>query len=481
MVYDFVGPYDRPFRGIREWWFGEHLPWDRAFPKAVFSTSFICAATADSLTLVAYVKSRFVAPIKGISNVPYISRHKEGNHTNRESDEGEIEIRGPVEIMIVDLDFYQLSPASASATAGTTSSKTSVLPSANKMSAETSSFLSNSENALGFKMRINYNWCMADLYGLLVQMNRRILPKVTKLREGLWYPPRTMSGIPAPNSRFVLPETTGKSQALVSKLLNSQFFRKKASSSSTSPSRSTFLNEQNDINGSNHQKVGFHLHRSQKYTQRMWSTASNTSEDVDVTSTGTGRHRVIASPSTTEVDPNDRTTILRRGRKNDDEDLVDKWENLFTEDVLFYGNPFGIGRAESVEEIRGEIFEKILDRAFDSYFVEPDIVVCEGEFCGIHAHLCASVWRKSSWLGVALDYDDQNYTRNHMSRTTTGRRKAVESPTSSTPSCMYRIRFALHLNIEKGEKIKDAYWLIDLLGAFKQMGRDLVADAKKLV
>ena len=90
-------------------------------------------------------------------------------------------------------------------------------------------------------------------------------------------------------------------------------------------------------------------------------------------------------------------------------------------------------------------------------FVEPDIVVCEGEFCGIHAHLCASVWRKSSWLGVALN------------------KNKINKP------CMYRIRFALHLNIENGQKIKDAYWLIDLLGAFRQMGRDLVAEAKKLV
>ena len=155
-IYDFSSP-DGPYVGIAKWWAGEHIPWNRAFPSTTFAaaTGFIEAGSDSFHTVTTYAQATMVAPFKGIPNW-----HREDP------------AKKPLNVTVVDLDFYKVG--------------------------------NNTEG----EFRILYNGCVADLYGLMVQAGYRLLPRYTNrdgdtLPEGIYYPPRTMSGIPAPNSKFV--------------------------------------------------------------------------------------------------------------------------------------------------------------------------------------------------------------------------------------------------------------------------------------
>lgn len=167
------------YRSIREWYDGEHIPWNIAFPHTTFAgtTGIIFAGDNKFVTLITYAQSTFsgnFTPGGGAGSIP-------ATH-------------GPVTIS--DLDFY----------------------------------------ILGDDGKIAWNGCMADVYGIMVQAGYRcvsqssfllphnatilrlfacrLLPK-PPLPEGLLYAPRNMLGIPGPVSKYVNPADTEPSRAVM--------------------------------------------------------------------------------------------------------------------------------------------------------------------------------------------------------------------------------------------------------------------------
>lgn len=308
-VYDFSSP-DGPYVGIKNWWSGEHIPWNKAFPNTTFAggTGFIEAGSDNYNTVITYAQATMEEDFKGIPCRHAVTGEK-------------------VNATIVDLDFYKV---------GT--------------------------NADG-DFRILYNACIADLYGMMVQSGRRLLNrfwingyggKKLYLPEGLYYPPRTMSGIPAPNSKYVDPEDTEKNLILFKQMLKN------------------------------------------------------------------GTHGI--SP--------------------------------FTQDVVLYANPYGIGMA------RGELqVINTLDKLFHTPFetgkkgidtsADNFVLVCEGPMCGVHGYWYAEN-QTGKWLGQMNKFG---------------------------PHTPVRLRFSIHANFV-GDRVKDMYLMFDIPQCMKQMGRDLFKELK---
>jgi hypothetical protein len=173
---------DAPYHGIKSWWSGEHIPWNVAFPSSRFAavTGFIFAGHEDKVTLTTYAKSFFVNDFKGIPHTPTATKRQELASLG-------IDANAPIPMTIVDLDFYHVGHDTNSG-----------------------------------EQRILYNWCDGDLYGMMVQTGR-VLLKPTGLPQGVWYPPRTMEGIPAPFSEFATPEKTREASAEVEAIFQKLF------------------------------------------------------------------------------------------------------------------------------------------------------------------------------------------------------------------------------------------------------------------
>jgi len=149
------------YNGIRAWYDGEHIPWNKAFPQTTFAgtTGIIFAGDDRFVTLITYAKSVFV-----------------GNFTPGGAAGTIPATHGPV--TIADLDFY----------------------------------------ILGDDGKISWNGCLVDVYGIMVQAGYRLLPK-PPLPEGLLYAPRNMDGIPGPVSAFVSAADTKKSKPVMMETL----------------------------------------------------------------------------------------------------------------------------------------------------------------------------------------------------------------------------------------------------------------------
>jgi len=155
-TYDFACP-NCTYNSIRNWYLGEHIPWNTAFPHTTFAgtTGIIFAGNNKYVTLITYAQATFAndfTPGGGAGSIP-------ATH-------------GPVTIS--DLDFYVL----------------------------------NDDG------KIQWNGCMADIYGIMVQAGYRMLPKPV-LPEGRLYAPRNMAGIPGPVSAYVNQDDTAPSHAVM--------------------------------------------------------------------------------------------------------------------------------------------------------------------------------------------------------------------------------------------------------------------------
>mmetsp|Transcript_146650 Transcript_146650/g.408573 ORF Transcript_146650/g.408573 Transcript_146650/m.408573 type:complete len:191 (+) Transcript_146650:1-573(+) len=182
----------------------------------------------------------------------------------------------------------------------------------------------------------------------MVQSGHRLLPAPV-LPEGLLYPPRSMAGLPAPDSSFVEPGTAPRSLALVRRALEADW-----------------------IEGSR---------------------------------------------------------------------LFTAW----SEDLAFYG-PWGIGMARGKQQLRDLVLAPLV-AAFSDRSFAVDSLLCEGTICGLYGYFQGL--HVAPWLGQAPALA----------------RKAV------------RMRISLHFNIDEvAWKILDAYCLMDIPGAMKQMGRDLFVE-----
>jgi len=286
-TYDFAMP-NGTYHGLNEWFHGEYSKWHVSFPEPRWAgDGIIFAGDETQVTIVGYGLVDFVADFYGIP-APKSSP--------------------PAQLLVVDLDFYIV-------------------------------------NAEG---RIQWNGCMVDSYGIMVQSGHRLLP-APDLPEGLLYPPRSMAGLPAPMSSYVDPIVTPRSLALVRRALKVDW-----------------------IEGSQQLEA--------------WS-----------------------------------------------------------EDLAFFG-PWGIGMARGKEQLRRSILGPLV-AAFSNRSFSVDSMLCEGTICGMYGHL--NGLHVAPWLG---------------------------QPPAPVQKAV-RIRISLHFNIDEvAWKILDAYCLMDIPGAMRQMGRDLFAE-----
>jgi len=149
-TYEFAAP-NATYHSIREWYDGEHVHWNEAFPSTKFAgtVGLIFAGNNEAVTLITYAQANFEKDFYGI---PAPSDHRR--------------------VVVADLDFYRIADG-----------------------------------------RIQWNGCMSDLYGVMVQAGFRLLPKPL-LPEGILYPARTMTGMPAPESKWVSAAQTARSEVL---------------------------------------------------------------------------------------------------------------------------------------------------------------------------------------------------------------------------------------------------------------------------
>lgn len=154
-TYQFSAP-DATYHSIREWYNGEHVHWNVAFPRTKFAgtVGLLFAGNDEYVTLITYAQSNFMQDFYGI---PAPSDHRH--------------------VVVTDLDFYHVKDG-----------------------------------------KIQWNGCMSDLYGMMVQAGYRLLPKPA-LPEGLLWPARTMTGLPCPESKWVKAEHTVAAEALFRKSL----------------------------------------------------------------------------------------------------------------------------------------------------------------------------------------------------------------------------------------------------------------------
>jgi len=116
--------------------------------------------------------------------------------------------------------------------------------------------------------------------------------------------------------------------------------------------------------------------------------------------------------------------------------------HLWAEDMDWYG-PFGIGYAPSKQDYE-VFFLQPFREAFSQREIEINVLTCEGSYCGVNGFIHGV--HSGPWLG--------------------------EEATNS----QVRIRFGFHYRVDLQQKtIPEGYALIDLPGAFIQMGVDLYA------
>jgi len=150
VTYAFSAP-NATYHGIPAWYSGEHLRWNVAFPKSRFATgTWFIVAGSEK-----YVTGITYAQAnfeKDFYGIPPPADHRH--------------------IHTVDLDFYHVSNG-----------------------------------------RIQWNGCIVDTYAIMVQAGYQLLP-APGLPEGKLWPPRTMTGIPAPESKWVTQGDTERSEEL---------------------------------------------------------------------------------------------------------------------------------------------------------------------------------------------------------------------------------------------------------------------------
>jgi len=71
--------------------------------------------------------------------------------------------------------------------------------------------------------RISYNWCMVDIVDIVQQGGYHVLPPAPLPEDGLFPPPNSMDGIPAPNSNFVNISHTKEAAKVFGRMIQEDF------------------------------------------------------------------------------------------------------------------------------------------------------------------------------------------------------------------------------------------------------------------
>ena len=113
---------------------------------------------------------------------------------------------------------------------------------------------------------------------------------------------------------------------------------------------------------------------------------------------------------------------------------------LWSEDMNWYG-PFGIGHATNKQDYE-QFFLKPFREAFSSREIEINVLTCEGSYCGVNGFIHGV--HSGPWLG------------------------------EEATSVAVKIRFGFHYRVDlQHQTIPEGYALLDIPGAFIQIGVDL--------
>ena len=148
--------------GMHDWFYGEHTKWNDAFSPVTF-TQLIFAGEEYTATTTTYATVQWRGPFEKVPASHSVVR-------------------------VRVCDFYKMTRVPAG------------------------------------ELRIAHNWMMLDVAVLLRASGRRVLPPAAGLPdEGLFHPPRAMSGVPAPLSAFTPPAAREASRAVALELLASDW------------------------------------------------------------------------------------------------------------------------------------------------------------------------------------------------------------------------------------------------------------------
>lgn len=436
---------DGVYCSIDQWFHGEHIPWNVAFPHAKFTSTvgYLFAGSGPKVTCLTYAQAWFEQPFKGIPHTPTkefarFLEQETGSSVGGVQREywlrkfehqkyGLIAAGGPVSMsnMVAKPEMkrsmtHDLKSATFTQPKGTNSSDDleftvliETLQARVEPGQEARSVLPflitvvdldfyrvgyvSSQPTSDPLLRILYNMCMGDLNSILVQTGRRYLqsavpysaalPFLSRLPEGHWENPRSMSGDPVPQTAFVDGRQTRRNQALFMRFVNAIF----------------------GVDDATHSG-------SKGYA--AWRTL---------------------------------------------------FDSHFTKDGLFYGNPYTLGRASNGEDLYDllqGVFGSLKDRRLelvDHKGDEFDTVICQGPICAISGFVVGSLEKGDRWLGVAATQDGLTEIRHHV---------------------------ALFLNLQDlvndeidviDTRIKDAYLLVDLPSSAMQLGLDMIKVAQETV
>ena len=113
---------------------------------------------------------------------------------------------------------------------------------------------------------------------------------------------------------------------------------------------------------------------------------------------------------------------------------------LWSEDMNWYG-PFGVGHATNKQDYE-QFFLKPFREAFSSREIEINVLTCEGSYCGVNGFIHGV--HSGPWLG------------------------------EEATSVAVKIRFGFHYRVDlQHQTIPEGYALLDIPGAFIQIGVDL--------
>lgn len=454
---------DGVYGSIDQWYYGEHIPWNIAYPHTVFTAvvGFILAGENSSVMCLYYAQAWFVKPFKGISNLP---TKEFARFLERETKSGAQGARRKYWLQKFEDEKYgkgktepchQPTGCLVVHESGAESKVAKIAEPESNVAEKAQGFLSSQENRAHNAgsgadqgppsiTDTEYDSLISTLQSRLEpgQDDEKVLPLLLTLVDLDFY----TTGFLKPHSeqdpmlRILYNMCIGDLNAMLV-----QTGRR-------------FL----------HSAVpALHSRFANALPEGHWENPRSMSGDP--------------TPVTEFID--DRQT--QRNKKVMAR-LVDKilgltesgkgfsaWDSFyaddFAEDGLFYGNPYTLGRASNKDQLslllRG-VFGVFANRRLElvNHEGKPfDTVICQGPICGISGFLVGTMAKGDSWLGLT-NHQDEKEVRTH---------------------------FALFLNLHDdvhpetfevvATKIKDAYLQLHLPATAMQLGLDMVKAGQEMI
>merc|ERR1719491_400745 len=440
------------YGSIDQWFYGEHIPWNVAFPSSKFTSTvgFIFAGSGPKVTCLAYAQAWFLQPFKGIPNLP---TKEFAIFLERETRDGVAGARRNYWLSKFEDTKYGLTVDTELAAGGH-----------NRLEPEPNAFMKRNPKWL----RLSEPPPSASGVKLSEQLSDTSGPEDSEYKALI----KTLQSRVEPGeaSRTVLP--------FMMTVVDLDFYHVgylHPDSTSDPMLRILYNMCMGDLNSMLVQTGRRYLHSAVPYSSHqpfvnrlregLWANPRSMDGDtlpqasfVDDRQTrrNSGLFAEFANAVLGLTDDAERTS---KAASNTWRTLYD---THFTKDGLFYGNPYTLGRASNSQDLYGLLngvfgnFTKRRLELVDHKGDDFDTVICQGPVCALSGFLVGSIRKGDTWLGIENKQDGTKEVRHH---------------------------FALFLNLHDitnmdgvlvTTKIRDAYLLLDIPGSAMQLGFDLI-------